>query len=454
MNWPPRPTSWSVRPARICAADPALRDHAPWALRTAIRELLVRVPVYRPYTTAGGPCPESAEAARLRGGRPPGQGGVRGGAGGDRRRCGAGTGARQARRRARTTTAFCARFAQTASALRAKSVEDTAFYRYVPLISANEVGGDPGNPAVSPERFHAYCARLARDWPATGTVLTTHDTKRSADVRAGIAVLSECPQRWDDLLEQVAGRCRRPDPQVAWQAWQTAVGFTPADRDGEPPEAARMVPALLKSVREAGLHTSWTEADPLYERAVTEFVEAGPAGPARRTVAAFTRALAPVSYGASALGAALVQLTMPGVPDLYQGTEREYVALVDPDNRAPVPYRAARREDRCHHGGAAAAPGTARGLRRVGNVRPAAPRAGPAVRALPGVLPVGRGGHGRHPAAAAAGARRAAGATPYWLLPPGPVERPCWRRTGSSPAATTSPVPLARAVRPTVRSRC
>ncbi|MFE4946837.1 malto-oligosyltrehalose synthase [Streptomyces sp. NPDC056641] len=319
---------------RVCAADPALRDHAPWALRTAIRELLVRVPVYRPYTTAGGPCPEAAEAAVPA----------------------------EAARQAKTVfpvereaaavdvvrelalgrlgtgpdhTAFCARFAQTASALRAKSVEDTAFYRYVPLISANEVGGDPGRPAVTPERFHAYCARLARDWPATGTVLTTHDTKRSADVRAGIAVLSECPERWDELLEQVAEAvpAPAPDPQVAWQAWQTAVGFTPA-ADGILPEGSRMVPALLKSVREAGLHTSWTEAEPLYEQAVAAFVEAGPAGPARRTVAALSRALAPYAR-ASALGAALVQLTMPGVPDLYQGTERAYFALVDPDNRGP-----------------------------------------------------------------------------------------------------------------------
>ena len=336
-------TDFLVRSAgRVCAADPALRDHAPWALRTAIRELLVRIPVYRPYVRAGGPVGETAEAAlpqaavqqaksvfavareatavdvvrELALGR-------------------LGTGPDH--------TAFCARFAQTASALRAKSVEDTAFYRYVPLISANEVGGDPGAPAVAPELFHAYCARIARDWPATGTVLTTHDTKRSADVRAGIAVLSECPKWWDELLSQVAG-VPAPDPQLAWQAWQTAVGFTPAgdvpaldSTEGGAslagaPDGARMAPALLKAVREAGLRTNWTESDPAYEKAVEGFVEAGPSGAARRTVAAFTRALAPY-VRASALGAALVHLTMPGVPDLYQGTEREYFALVDPDNR-------------------------------------------------------------------------------------------------------------------------
>ncbi|MEV0491712.1 malto-oligosyltrehalose synthase [Streptomyces atratus] len=322
--------------SRICAEDPALRDHAPWALHTAVHELLVRVPVYRPYVTAGGPRTEAAEAAlpetAVRDARalfsvPEEAAAVdvvrdlalgRLGDGPDR-------------------AAFCARFAQTASALRAKSVEDTAFYRYVPLISATEVGGDPGFPAVAPEEFHAFCTRLARDWPATGTALTTHDTKRSADVRARIAVLSECPQRWSELLTELARTAPTavaPDPQLAWQAWQTAFGCAglPA---GE--MAGRLEPALLKAVREAGLFTSWTEPDPVYERAVSDFVAAGPGagtGPAREALQRFSASLAPFTR-ANALGAALVQLTMPGVPDLYQGTEQEYVALVDPDNRQP-----------------------------------------------------------------------------------------------------------------------
>ena len=320
--------------SRICAEDPALRDHAPWALRTAVRELLVRVPVYRPYVTAGSPCSETAEATLdattvsdakavfavreeasavdvvrdLALGRL---------GGGDDR------------------TAFCARFAQTASALRAKAVEDTAYYRYVPLISANEVGGDPGHPAVEPEDFHAFCTRIARDWPATGTALTTHDTKRSADVRAGISVLSQCPGRWAGLVAGVARSAQAaPDPQLAWQAWQTAVGCAgiPADE-----RAARLEPALLKAVRESGLFTSWTEPDPVYERMASDFVAAGPAadtGPVRSLVEEFAAPLA-AHVRAQSLGAALVHLTMPGVPDLYQGTERAYLALVDPDNRRP-----------------------------------------------------------------------------------------------------------------------
>ncbi|MFI2453854.1 malto-oligosyltrehalose synthase [Streptomyces sp. NPDC019539] len=307
---------------RVCAADTALRDHAPWALRTAIRELLVRVPVYRPYRTGGEQVVTADAALRAKAVFAVAREGdavdvIRDLALG---RLGDGPDQR----------AFRARFAQTSSALRAKSVEDTAFYRYVPLLSANEVGGDPGRPAVGPEEFHAYCGRIARDWPATGTVLSTHDTKRSADVRARIAVLSECPERWARLLASLDW-APAPDRHFAWVAWQTASGFGV-------PHPQRLGPALLKSAREAGLHTGWTEPDEGYEQAVQEFVEAGPAGPPLYQLALFARELDPY-VRANSLGAALVHLTMPGVPDLYQGTEGEYVALVDPDNRRPFRER-------------------------------------------------------------------------------------------------------------------
>ncbi len=315
---------------RLCrtSADPALRDRAPWALRTALRELLVRLEVYRPYTSGDAASVLTERAA-------------------DEAR-----GAFRVPEEAHTVdlvrdlvlgrvgdgpeyTAFRARFAQTASALRAKSVEDTAFYRYVPLLSATEVGGEPGSPAVAPEAFHAYCARVQRDWPATGTVLSTHDTKRSADVRAAISVLTQAPARWADLLAEVTGATvaegtGMPDPQVAWAAWQTAVGLGPAA--GE-----RLQDALLKHIREAGLGTAWTEQDPAYEDTVAAFLKAGPCGEPGRRVAEFRRSLEPY-VRANVLGAALVHLTMPGVPDLYQGTECEYRALVDPDNRRPVSF--------------------------------------------------------------------------------------------------------------------
>jgi (1->4)-alpha-D-glucan 1-alpha-D-glucosylmutase len=314
--------------ARVCAADPALRDHAPWALRTALCELLVRLRVYRPYADEDASLvlseaaaqeardafavPEEAaavDAVRALVLGLPGQGPNR--------------------------DAVRVRFAQTASALRAKAVEDTAFYRYGPLLSATEVGGDPG---VPPDVFHAFCARLQRDWPLTGTVLSTHDTKRSADVRARIAVLTECPRRWAALLAEATARTAgadAPDAAVAWAAWQTAIGLGGLN----PPPTARMRQALIKQVREAGLRSGWTEPDEAYERAVTDFVAAGLCGAGHGLVAEFAAAVEP-HVRATLLGGALLHLTMPGVPDVFQGTEGDHRALVDPDNRAPARFDA------------------------------------------------------------------------------------------------------------------
>ncbi|GAA2710887.1 MULTISPECIES: malto-oligosyltrehalose synthase [Streptomyces] len=310
---------------RLCESDHRLRDHAPWAIRTALREILVRLPVYRPYALPGRP-PAPADAALLEAAAQGARGAfgvpeeagavelVRDAALG---RLGDGPDQRD----------FCARFAQTASALRAKSVEDTAFYRYVPLLSANEVGGSPDRPAVAPEEFHAFCTRLQHDWPATATVLTTHDTKRSADVRARIAALTAHPQQWAQLMERLWSEIPGPDPHVAWTAWQTAFGLGTGD-------AERLVPAVLKSVREAALLTTWTEPDAAYEEAVRTFVTTGPGGPAHAELTPLARAAAP-AVRAHVLGATLLHLTMPGVPDVYMGTERVYAALVDPDNRRP-----------------------------------------------------------------------------------------------------------------------
>ncbi|MGW3263266.1 malto-oligosyltrehalose synthase [Streptomyces sp. NPDC001056] len=314
---------------RLCATSPdlALRDRAPWALRTALEELLVRMRVYRPYACGDAAAvitEQAAEEARLAFVvpeeatavdlvrrllvEPPGD-----------------PAAPDHADRLELRT----RFAQAASALRAKSVEDTAFYRYVPLLSATEVGGDPGRPGVSPREFHAYCARVQHDRPLTGTAVTTHDTKRSADVRAALAVLTECPGRWAEL---VAGATRpeegTPDGQLVWAAWQTVFGLGPAEEE-------RVRRYLLKHVREAGMYTSWTEREAPYEEAVAAFVTAGPCGPPGERVAAFRKSLEP-HIRANVLGTALVHLTMPGVPDVYQGAEGEFRALVDPDNRAAV----------------------------------------------------------------------------------------------------------------------
>ncbi|NIY68977.1 malto-oligosyltrehalose synthase [Streptomyces malaysiensis] len=333
--------------SRICAADPRLRDHAPWALRTAIRELLVRLPVYRPYASVGGPYASVYRPSTSVGGPHASLGGPSATGADAMMLRSAAADAREAftvEQEAQVVHVvrdaalgglgdgpdhrdFCARFAQTAAALRAKSVEDTAFYRYAPLLSAAEVGGDPGRPAVSPEEFHAFAARRSRDWPATGTVLSTHDTKRSADARARLAALTECPAWWGRTVAELTRSAPAPDPHLAWTAWQTALALGHGD-------AERLVPAVLKAVREAGLRTTWTERNAAYEAEVTAFLEAGPCA-ADLSVWTAIGAELDGPARANALGAALLQLTMPGVPDLYMGTEHIYTALVDPDNRRP-----------------------------------------------------------------------------------------------------------------------
>ncbi|MQY16255.1 Maltooligosyl trehalose synthase [Streptomyces sp. RB5] len=316
---------------RICAADPRLHDIAPWALGQAVREMLVRIPVYRPYAQPGEePSPGDemllervAERAR-RTFAVPGEADaadmIRDAALG---RLGDSPDHRD----------FAARFAQTSAALHAKATEDRAFYRFPALLSACEVGGDPGGAAVSPGDFHAFSAGVQRDRPHTGTVLTTHDTKRSADVRARTAVLSEYAAEWADFVAATDAHAARfgppaPDAHVAWLAWQTAygVGF---------PHPDQVKPALLKAVREAGLRTSWTEPRTDYEEAVAAFADNGPCGPSMYATQGFANER-DAAVTANELGAALLHLTMPGVPDVYQCTEARYRALVDPDNRRPA----------------------------------------------------------------------------------------------------------------------
>ncbi|WP_333768502.1 malto-oligosyltrehalose synthase [Streptomyces sp. IBSBF 2435] len=317
---------------RVRAADPEARPYGPDVLDDAIRQLLVRVPVYRPYVPPGGPAAPADEAMLERAAQDAGAANpALGGALDFLRdlalaRPAAGTGA--------DAGDFTARFAQVASALHAKSVEDAAFYRYTPLLSLCEVGRDPGRPATAPAEFHAYCAGIQRDRPTTGTVLSTHDTKRSADLRLRLAVLSELPEEWQDWMERREAREAQvgcppaPDRQVQYTAYQTGVGLGFCHPD-------RLVPAVLKAVREAGLRTTWTEQDEAYEKAVTDFVDGGPCGVQVYDVSEFAGRLEPYAT-ANALGAALLHLTMPGVPDVYQGTEFPVHTLVDPDNRAPM----------------------------------------------------------------------------------------------------------------------
>ena len=247
---------------------------------------------------------------------------------------------------------FVVRFQQTCGPVMAKGVEDTAFYRWHRLVALNEVGGDPLMVGVPPEDFHDHASRLQRDWPATMTTLSTHDTKRSEDVRARLYTLTELAAEWSEAVRgwtELAGRylgsdagAPVPDPATVYLAWQTIVGIWDDARPG-PPDAERLVRYLEKATREAKRFTSWIHPNPAYDDGVAAFARAVLADEelleAIGTFCDVVRAPARVAV----LGQKRVQLTMPGVPDVYQGCELVNLCLVDPDNRRPVDYEARRR---------------------------------------------------------------------------------------------------------------
>jgi (1->4)-alpha-D-glucan 1-alpha-D-glucosylmutase len=233
---------------------------------------------------------------------------------------------------------FCVRFQQTSAPMTAKGVEDTAFYRWSRLAALNEVGGDPARFSVPPSEFHQYCAEIARERPGTMTTLSTHDTKRQEDVRARLAVLTELPAEWAEAVGR--WRSQAPEsplePDLDYLMWQTIVGAWPLP-------AGRLKEYLTKAMREAKTRTSWADQDAAYEEAVLAHADAVLADPALTDdVAGFVELLAPYAR-VNSLSQKLVQLTMPGVPDVYQGCELAGLSLVDPDNRRPVDY-ARRRE--------------------------------------------------------------------------------------------------------------
>jgi malto-oligosyltrehalose synthase len=241
------------------------------------------------------------------------------------------------------------RFGQTTGPVLAKGVEDTAFYRWPRLAALNEVGGDPDIFGISPAEFHAAAARLAARWPATMTTLSTHDTKRQEDVRARLAVLAEWPEDWAHKVAEWHGLAiwltdgaaaqateRAPEPDLEYLMWQTLVGAWMISEE-------RLREYLGKAMHEAKTRTSWTVRDPGYEQAVLGLADAVLADPELVAgIAEFVARIAPDAR-VNSLGAKLVQLTMPGVPDVYQGCELTGLSLVDPDNRRPVDYQRRRR---------------------------------------------------------------------------------------------------------------
>ncbi|ULH15821.1 malto-oligosyltrehalose synthase [Deinococcus sp. KNUC1210] len=251
---------------------------------------------------------------------------------------------------------FALRFQQLTGPVTAKGAEDTAFYRYVRLLSLNEVGGDPALYGTPPATFHAQTKARGLAWPHAMLSTSTHDTKRGEDTRARIAVLSEVPQTWAAYLsewsrltrpferyvspgpEQSArSTLRMPSAADTYALFQTVLGVWPLDGNFDGLED-RLVEYALKSAREAKTHTTWGTPDTEYEELLENLVRGLMDSAAyRRSVEELHARLSP--YGAqNSLSGTLIRLTAPGVPDTYQGSEIWNQSLVDPDNRRPVNY--------------------------------------------------------------------------------------------------------------------
>ena len=328
------------------------------ALARALVETIVALPVYRTYVDERRPVPEGEDRRLLEGAIAEAR--ARGRAGAEaldllESALLAGQGPMDAPGLERFRLRFVQRFQQLSGPATAKGVEDTAFYLYTPLLSRNEVGGGPEAPledAVA--RFHAGNAYRAEHFPGAMLAVTTHDTKRTADVRARLDVLSELPDEWAARLDYwrrlnlphktvVRGR-RVPDPNTVQHFFQAAVGIWPleplavGELDGL---RERLSAYMLKATREAKARTSWTDPDPDFEDAVQADVEAllSPERTPRfhDDLERFVERIGPAGL-CNAIARTVLQLAAPGLPDIYQGDELWSFALVDPDNRRPVDF--------------------------------------------------------------------------------------------------------------------
>ncbi|HXV64158.1 MAG TPA: malto-oligosyltrehalose synthase [Vicinamibacteria bacterium] len=238
------------------------------------------------------------------------------------------------------------RLQQLSGPAMAKGLEDTALYCFHRLVCLNEVGGHPGRFGTTIHQFHDHCARIQEQWPATMTATSTHDTKRSEDVRTRIALLSEIPERWREVVGRWAehNRCHRegdgwPDRAMEYLVYQTLVGAWPIGEE-------RLVGYLNKAAREAKIHTSWTRPHAAYEEALSAFASRLVNDSAfAEDVEAFVTPLKRPAR-AHSLAQALIKLCAPGVPDIYQGNELWEHSLTDPDNRRSVDF--ARRRELLH----------------------------------------------------------------------------------------------------------
>jgi len=230
-----------------------------------------------------------------------------------------------------------ARLQQLCGAMTAKAVEDCHFYRDTRLVALNEVGGEPQRFGVSAAEFHRANMIRARLWPHTMTTLSTHDTKRGEDVRARIGVLSQVPGLWAEFVGRWEAAHPSPDLPTGLFLWQNIFGVWPANGRITTGLRERLHTYAEKAIREAGRRTSWQSQDPEFEEQVHSWLDAVLDGAAAAEMTALVARLEPHAHN-DALGQKLLALTVPGVPDVYQGTELWEDSLVDPDNRRPVDY--------------------------------------------------------------------------------------------------------------------
>jgi (1->4)-alpha-D-glucan 1-alpha-D-glucosylmutase len=229
------------------------------------------------------------------------------------------------------------RLQQLCGAVTAKAVEDCLFYRDARLVSLNEVGGEPQRFGVGAAEFHQRAATRARLWPQAMTTLTTHDTKRGEDVRARIGVLSQVPSLWTEFVTRWEGRAPSPDNATGLFLWQNIFGVWPVNGEVTDELRSRLHAYAEKAIREAAALTTWNDPDIEFEDAVHRWLDSVLDGP---VAAQLTELVGQLNAHAEsdALGQKLLALTVPGIPDIYQGTEIWDDSLVDPDNRRPVDY--------------------------------------------------------------------------------------------------------------------
>ncbi len=227
------------------------------------------------------------------------------------------------------------RFQQTSGMVMAKGVEDTAFYRYTRLGSLTEVGADPSEFSIGTGEFHRRQQLRQATFPASLTTLSTHDTKRGEDVRARISVLAEIPAEWESALAELREAVPLGDGPLEALLWEAIVGAWPASRE-------RLHAYAEKAAREAGNSTKWTAPREEFEQRMHALIDS--AFDDERVVGILERVLESVRQPgwSNSLSAKIIQLTAPGVPDVYQGSELWETSLVDPDNRRPVDFDARR----------------------------------------------------------------------------------------------------------------